>query len=114
MATALETYRALIPAHSAIPDATVTVYLERAIKVQAVVSVGGAPGLVTGGGGAEEVGALTQQRDHQLQRSYGPVGGNRAIADADLDLNTTRYGLAYLRIRGSRAAIRPTAVRTTT
>jgi len=121
--TSLELYRALVPGHAAVIDGTVSVHLELAAKrhrasafgsvyAEAMVywaahSIQRTPGLVSGGGGADEVGNITSQSDGDLSRSYGAAGGTGTVSGSDADYLTTRYGARYLDLRNSRSAVAP-------
>jgi hypothetical protein len=67
------------------------------------------PGLVSGGGGAGAVGPIVSQTDGDLSRTYAQQAQG-ATSGTDADLRTTRYGLAYLDLRDSRAGVGPTVV----
>lgn len=120
-------YRSLVPLHASVADATVEVYLELAAKRHNAAAFGDVypeamvfyaahtiertPGLVTGSGGASQTGELLQQKDDLLQRTFGQAAGAMRASQADASLRTTRYGLLYLELRDSRAAVRPLALR---
>lgn len=123
MSTSLATYRALIPAHSAIADATVEVYLELAAKRHdatrwgvvyaeamcfwAAHTIERTPGL--GGATSAAVGPVTARSAGKVSESYGSLSGNGG-STVDQDLMTTVYGLRYIDIRNTRAASCPTTL----
>jgi hypothetical protein len=124
--SSLALYRALVPSHADVVDTTVDVYLELAARRHSAASWGQVypeamvlwaahriertPGLVPGSGGASTAGPITSQTDGDLSRSYGAMATGPWTGDGDADLRTTRYGLAYLDLRDSRAGTSPGAV----
>lgn len=118
--SSLDLFRELAPELAAVPDPTVTTWLTIAAKrhnatvfgevyAEAMVlwtahRISRLPGVGSGSGG--EVGPVIAQADGDLSRTYGSVASLAASA-ADADLVTTRYGLAYLELRDSRAGIGP-------
>lgn len=121
--SSLALYQSLIPAHSAVDSAVVSAYLDIAVE-QHTSSAWGAvyaqamvwftahliettPGTGAGANVAGQVGAITQQRDGDLSRSYASA----ARGDADDWLRATVYGQNYLRLRHSRAARGPWVAR---
>lgn len=120
--SSVDLYRTLIPEHASVDEAVVSTYLELSAR-QHTAAVFGAvypeamvwhaahriqrtPGLVSGSGGAGEVGPLVAQRDGDLSRAYGQPAAT-AMSAGDAELQTTRYGQAYLALRNSRAATGP-------
>lgn len=115
----LDTYRALIPAHSEIPDATIDVYLGLAVQAHTASAWGNVyveamcfyaahaiertPGL--GSLGAGETGTIQSQRDGDLSRTFFVTAG--AGGQGDRDLSTTLYGQRYLELRSKLAATGP-------
>ena len=60
---------------------------------------------------AESAGGVTSRSAGDLAEGYGDASaGGTTVPDADVDLRTTRYGLAYLRLRGSRVATTATLI----
>jgi len=128
MSASLDLYRVLIPAHSAVDDATVEAWLAIAARRHTAALWGSvypeamvfwaahtidrspSPGSGAGGGGA--VGALTSQRDGDLQRTYSSPSSSSSAAysAADSALAATAYGQAYLDLRNSRVAAAPTSI----
>lgn len=122
----LAQYRALVPAHDHIPPDVVEAALASAAARHTASEWGAVYGEAMcwfaahrvertpkrGKGSADEAGAITSQTDSQstdtgksssLSRSYAAP----RVAPADAELATTRYGLAYLGLRDSRAASAP-------
>lgn len=126
MATSLETYRALVPGHAVVPDATVLAFLEAAaqahgagawgaVYVQAMIwyaahAIETTPGTGVGNDSGDAVGPIVSQKDGDLSRTYAAPAGMSSGSSADMDLASTRYGQAYLRLRASRAATSPMRV----
>lgn len=124
MSASLDLYRALVPAHSSVADDTVETYLELATRRHTAGAWGAVypeamvwwaahriqrtPGLVSGSGGADEVGQITSQSDGDLSRSYAAQATTGNTGDDELA--STRYGQAYLDLRRTRAASGPTRV----
>lgn len=127
--SSLALYRALVPEHAAVVDATVSTWLELAAR-RHTASVFGrvypeamvwwaahriqrSPGSgASSSASAEDVGTLVMQRDGDLTRQYAqPSSASSVGSSADAELRTTRYGELYLELRDSRAGVGPTAVR---
>jgi Protein of unknown function (DUF4054) len=120
--TSLELYRILVPAHSAVLEDTINVWLELAAKrhnyadwgpiyAEAMVlwaahGIETSPGSGGGSGGAGVVGPIISQKDGDLSRTYA-YSSSSGGSSADSRLATTTYGQMYLDLRNSRAAIGP-------
>ena len=123
--SSLDLYRALVPAHSAVADATVDLWLGIASRRHTASAWGQLypeamvwwvahqleqdPGSGVGSSSATAVGPIVSQKDGDLQRSYAApaVSASGSASAVDSDLATTRYGQRYLDIRDSRAAVQP-------
>jgi len=116
MSASLDRYRVIVPAHSAVADAVVEAELAMA-AAQHNVSIWGdlyvdamcwlaahhVQLFHVASAASAGLGAVTQQRDGDLSRSYA----SSAQGDEDDWLRTTGYGQRYLRCRRSTAAGTP-------
>ena len=123
--SSLALYRALVPGHAAVLDATVETWLELAARRHSAAAFGTVyaeamvwwaahfveltPGTGAGSSSGSTVGQILSQKDGDLSVTYANTtssGGSGGTGD----LTTTRYGQLYLDLRNSRAAMAPGVV----